>query len=62
MKLFKSITISSDGSFYFQYNLSKRKNNAIFKKKDDKNFKLNQKRISNKSTFKQSINSKKKYL
>ena len=60
MKLFKYINISSDGSFCFDYSLLK--NNIVFTKNDDKNFKLNQKKINNKKNFQQSLNYKKKYI
>ena len=62
MKLFKIINVSSNGSFYFQYNVLKTKNSNLFKKKDDKNFKLNQKKSTNKNTFTQSLHYKKKYI
>ena len=60
MKLFKYINIFSDGSFCFDYSLLK--NNIVFTKNDDKNFKLNQKKINNKKNFQQSLNYKKKYI
>ena len=62
MKLFKRVNISSDGSFYFHYSLLKSKTNNIFKKNDDKNFKLNQKKINKKTNFQQFVNYKRKYM
>lgn len=61
MKSFKSVHVFSNGSFAVQYNSIKKSNKPIFKKIDDKNFKLNQKKITNQNAFLQSINYKKKY-
>jgi hypothetical protein len=62
MKLFKSINIFSNGSFYIQSNQIKKSNKPIFKKTDDKNFKFNQKKMTSQNNFSQSINYKKKYI
>ena len=45
MKIFKTIVISSDGSFHFSSNIQASLTNKliIFQKQDDKNFALNQK-------------------
>lgn len=61
MKSFKSVHVFSNGSFNIQFNLTKNSNKPIFKKIDDKNFKFNQKKITNHNAFLQSINYKKKY-
>ena len=61
MKSFKSVHIFSNGSFNIQFNSTKKSNKPIFKKIDDKNFKFNQKKITQHNTFLQSINYKKKY-
>lgn len=64
MKSFKSINISSDGSLYvsFQNSVEQNFEQIIFKKKDDKNFNLNQKINKYNMDSKQSIFYKKKYL
>jgi len=62
MKSFKYISVSSNGSLSLKYNLLKIKNNIIFNKKDDKNFILNQKKITDKNKFSNSSNYKKKYF
>lgn len=61
MKAFKSIQVFSNGSLNIQFNSIKKSNKPIFKKIDDKNFKLNQKKMTSYNTFFQSINYKKKY-
>ena len=61
MKSFKSIHVFSNGSLNVQFNLMKKGNKLIFKKIDDKNFKFNQKKITNHTAFLQSTNYKKKY-
>ena len=62
MKSFKSINISSDGSLYvsFQNSVEQNFEQIIFKKKDDKNFNLNQKINKYNMDSKQSIFYKKK--
>lgn len=64
MKIFKSINVSSNGSFYFSYNLETPLNNkfVVFQKQDDKNFVLNQKKHKKTIESKYSSYSKKKYL
>lgn len=64
MKAFKNINISSDGSFYFSYNLEVSLNNKFvnFQKQDDKNFALNQKKRKKIVESKYSSYYKKKYL
>ena len=64
MKSFKSINISSDGSFYFSYKMETSLNNKfiIFQKQDDKNFVLNQKNQRKTIESKYSSRYKKKYL
>ena len=61
MKAFKNIQVFSNGSLNIQFNSIKKSNKPIFKKIDDKNFKLNQKKMTSHKTFFQSINYKKKY-
>ena len=61
MKAFNSIQVFSNGSLNIQFNSIKKSNKPIFKKIDDKNFKLNQKKMTSYNTFFQSINYKKKY-
>ena len=61
MKTFKSVQVFSNGSLNIQLSSIKKSNKPIFKKTDDKNFKLNQKKITSHNTFFQSINYKKKY-
>lgn len=64
MKIFKTINVSSDGSFYFSYNIEVALNNKFvhFQKQDDKNFAFNQKKRKKVIDSKYSSYSKKKYL
>ena len=64
MKVFKTITVSSDGSYYFSNlgEISLTNNLVVFQKQDDKNFNLNQKKGQNVVDSKQSFYYKKKYL
>jgi len=64
MKFFKSINISSDGSFYFSYKMETSLNNKFvsFQKQDDKNFVLNQKNQRKTIESKYSSRYKKRYL
>ena len=64
MKIFKSINISSNGSFYFYHNVEMSLNNKLvnFQKQDDKNFNLNQKKSQKNIESKHSSYYKKKYL
>jgi hypothetical protein len=61
MKTFKSVQIFSNGSLNIQFNSIKKSNKPTFKKIDDKNCKINQKKVTDQTTFSQSINCKKKY-
>jgi hypothetical protein len=64
MKVFKTITISSDGSFYFSANTETSLTNKLisFQKQDDINFILNQKKRKKNIESKYSSYYKKKYL
>ena len=64
MKTFKSITISSDGSYYFSSLRETSLMNKLitFQKHDDKNFSFNKKKGQNIVDSKQSSYLKKKYL
>lgn len=64
MKNFKNIHISSDGSYYFCYNLEIISNHKLIvcKTQDDKNFNFNQKKIKHNIDSKHSAYYKKKYL
>ena len=64
MKTFKTINISSDGSFYFCQNVESSLNGKvfIFQKQDDKNFSFNQKKAKGNVESRQSSYYKKKYL
>lgn len=64
MKIFKTIVISSDGSFYFSSNIVASLTNKLisFQKQDDKNFSLNQKKHKKNIESKYSSYYKKKYL
>ena len=64
MKVFKNVVISSDGSFYFSYNVEAALDNKFvtFRKQDDKNFNLNQKKRQKTVESKYSSYYKKKYL
>lgn len=64
MKIFKYITISSDGSLRFSRNTEASLNNKFisFQKQDDKNFSLNQKERKKTIESKHSSYYKKKYL
>lgn len=64
MKIFKTIVISSDGSFHFSSNIQASLTNKliIFQKQDDKNFALNQKQDKKNIESKYSSFYKKKYL
>lgn len=64
MKLFKSIIISSDGSFHFcpKSDASLKNKLIIFTKQDEKNFSLNQKRVKKVMEFSHLSYYKKKYL
>jgi len=63
MAIFRTIIISSDGSYYFsnsgETSFTKP---VIFRKQDDKNFSFNQKKGQNIIDSKQSSYYKKKYL
>lgn len=64
MKNFKSINVSSNGSFYFCYNAETLLNSkqVIFQKQDEKNFSFNQKKVKGNIESKHSSYYKKKYL
>lgn len=64
MKTFKTIIISSDGSFYFSSNIEPSLSNKLvsFQKHDDKNFVLNQKKRKKNIESKYSSYYRKKYL
>ena len=66
MKLLKIIQISSNGSLHFHYDIKdsfKKINRNSLKKNDDKNFKLNQKKIHSSYLFgKKQLSYKKKYV
>jgi hypothetical protein len=64
MKIFKTIVISSDGSYYFLNSGETSLSNKLvfFNKKDDKNFNFNQKKKQSIVDSKQSSYYKKKYL
>ena len=64
MKIFKNIKISSDGSLYFASSGEISLSNKLvsFKKRDDKNFRFNQKKKQAVVDSKQSSYYKKKYL
>lgn len=64
MKIFKNINVSSNGSFYFCYNIETSLNNKLisFQKQDDKKFVLNQKKYQKSLDSKYSSSNKKKYL
>ena len=64
MKAFKSIIISSDGSYYFSYirETSLINKSIVFQKQDDKNFSFNKKKGQNIVNSKQSSYFRKKYL
>ena len=64
MKVFKTITVSSDGSYYFSNlgEISLTNNLVVFQKHDDKNFSFNKKKSQSIIDSKQSSYYKKKYL
>jgi hypothetical protein len=64
MKVFKIITISSNGSYYFSNvgEISLNNKLVIFQKQDDKNFSFNKKKRQTVIDSKQSSYYKKKYL
>ena len=63
MKLLKKIKITSNGSFYFCYKLEADTNKQVFFQLiDDKNFSLNQKKALKKTSLKNFVGYKKKYL
>ena len=65
MKLLKKINVFSNGSFCFCYTLETSSNNnklVFFRKVDDKNFALNQKKVTSNIDSKYSLYYKKKYL
>lgn len=64
MKIFRTIVISSDGSFHFSSNIEASLTNKliIVQKQDDKNFVLNQKKDKKTIEAKYSAVYKKKYL
>lgn len=64
MKIFKNINVSSDGSFYFSYDLEASLSGKFvnFQKQDDKNFAFNQKKQKKLIESKYSSYYKKKYL
>jgi len=64
MKIFRSIIISSDGSFYFLSSGEVSLSNKLisFKKQDERNFSFNQKKKQTIVDSKQSSYYKKKYL
>jgi hypothetical protein len=64
MKIFKTIVVFSDGSFYFSSELETGLTNklVVFQKHDDKNFILNQKKDKKNVESKYSSSYKKKYL
>ena len=64
MKIFRTIIISSDGSYYFSNSGETSLTNklVIFQKQDDKNFSFNQKKSQNITDSRQSSYYKKKYL
>lgn len=62
-KFFKKITILSDGSLNFSYELTTNLNEFItYSFEDEKNFFLNKKKITRRFNSKQSLFYKKKYL
>lgn len=62
-KFFKKITILSDGSLSFSYELTTNLNEFItYSFEDEKNFFLNKKKITRRFNSKQSLFYKKKYL
>ena len=64
MKIFKTITVFSDGSYYFSQSGDTSLTNklVIFQKQDDRNFNFNQKKGQITTDSKQSSYHKKKYL
>ena len=64
MKIFKTITVSSDGSYLFSQagETSVTNKLVIFQKQDDRNFSFNQKKGQVTIDSKQSSYYKKKYL
>ena len=64
MKNLRNISVSSDGSYYFCYNLEIVSNHklVVFKAQDEKNFNFNQKKIKHNIDSKHSAYYKKKYL
>lgn len=64
MKILKTITVSSDGSFFFSVSseTSLATKLVIFQKQDDKNFNLNQKKGQISIDSRKSSYYKKKYL
>ena len=64
MRTFRTIIVSSDGSFYFSSELETGLTNklVIFQKYDDKNFILNQRKDKKNVESKYSSPYKKKYL
>ena len=65
MKLFKKISIASNGTINFGYKIgsssNKNKLNSVHKT-DDKNFSLNQKKVTSSLDSKHSLYYKRKYL
>ena len=64
MKIFKTITVFSDGSYSFSQlgDTSLTNKLVIFQKQDDRNFNFNQKKGQTTTDSKQSSYYKKKYL
>ena len=64
MEFFKTIEVSSNGSYFFCYKSKISVKNRLikFQKKDDKNFYLNQKKIKNPIDSTSSLYYKKRYL
>ena len=64
MKIFKTIIVYSDGSYYFSQSgdISLTHKLVTFQKQDDRNFNFNQKKGQTTTDSKQSSYHKKKYL
>jgi hypothetical protein len=64
MKLFKKTQVFSNGSYSFCYELkiSVKNSFTVFQKHDDKNFYLNQKKITSSIDSENSLYYKKRYL
>ena len=64
MKFFKKINVSSDGSLYFnnKSEILNKNSFVLFKKNDDKNFGLYQKKLNKVTSSKQSLIYKSKFL